>query len=223
MSDPADPKQLGLGAELHRYLVDHGTPPDDLLSDLIAETRERFGDRAGMQIDPAQGPFLTMLARLLDARVVVEVGTFTGYSSICLARGIVPGGHLLCLDVSETFTAVARSYWQRAGLDDRIELRIGPAIDTLSTLPDDPPVDLAFIDADKGGYLDYYEALVPRMRPGGVIAIDNVLWSGAVVDPSRDDADTEAIRRFNDLVASDQRVDVVMLPLSDGVTLARVR
>jgi caffeoyl-CoA O-methyltransferase len=217
------PKQLGVSAELHRYLVDHGTPPDELQRDLIAETRERFGDRAGMQIDPVQGTFLTMLARLLDARLVVEVGTFTGYSSICLARGLSPGGRLICCDVSETFTSLAREFWQRGGLDDRIELRLGPAIDTLESLPPEPVIDLAFIDADKGGYRQYYEALVPRMRPGGVIAVDNVLWSGAVIDPSRTDDDTEAIRQVNGAIAADDRVEVVMLPLGDGVTLARKR
>jgi caffeoyl-CoA O-methyltransferase len=222
MSDAA-PRQLGLSVELHRYLVDHGTPPDVLQRDLIAETRERFGDRAGMQIDPVQGTFLTMLTRLLDARFVVEVGTFTGYSSICLARGLAPGGRLLCCDISDEFTAVARRYWERAGLDDRIELRLGPALDTLESLPADPPVDLAFIDADKTGYRAYYEAIVERLRPGGVVVIDNVLWSGAVIDPDRNDDDTEAIRHLNDALANDDRVEVVMLPLGDGVTLARKR
>ena len=223
MSDASEPKQLGMSAELHRYLVDHGTPPDPLQRDLIAETRERFGDWAGMQIDPAQGGFLTMLARLVDARLIVEVGTFTGYSSICLARGLADGGRLVCCDISEEFTSLAREYWQRAGLDSRIELRLGPAVETLAALPADPPIDLAFIDADKEGYASYYEAILDRMRPGGVIAVDNVLWSGAVVDPERNDESTLAIRAFNDLVAADDRVDTVMLPLGDGVTLLRKR
>lgn len=212
-----------MSAELHHYLVDHGAPPDVLQRDLIAETRERFGDRAGMQIDPVQGTFLTMLARLVGAQFAVEVGTFTGYSSICLARGLAPGGRLLCCDISDEYTSVARRYWERAGLDDRVDLRLGPALDTLESLPADPPIDLAFVDADKTGYRAYYEAIIERVRPGGVIAVDNVLWSGAVVDPSRTDEDTEAIRAFNEVLAGDDRVEVVMLPLGDGVTLARVR
>ena len=223
MSDAFERKQLGMSDELHRYVVDHGTPPDDLQRDLIAETRERFGQFAGMQIDPVQGGFLTMLARLVGARLVVEVGTFTGYSSICLARGLADGGRLICCDISEEFTSLAREYWQRAGLDDRIELRLGPATETLASLPADPPIDLAFIDADKGGYPDYYGAILERLRPGGVIAVDNVLWSGAVIDPDRTDDDTETIRAFNDALAADERVEVVMLPLGDGVTLARKR
>jgi caffeoyl-CoA O-methyltransferase len=222
MSDPSF-RQVGLSPELHRYLVDHGTPPDVLQRDLIADTHRQFGQFAGMQIDPVQGSFLTMLARLVDARLAVEVGTFTGYSSICLARGLAPGGRLICCDISEEFTALARAYWERAGLTDHIELRLGPALDTLEAMPTDPPVDLAFIDADKGGYRAYYEALIERLRPGGVIVVDNVLWSGAVVDLDRTDDDTEAIRHFNDALAVDDRVEVVMLPLGDGVTLARKR
>lgn len=225
MSDAShdDPKQLGISAELHRYLVEHGAPPDEVQRDLIAATRERFGPWAGMQIDPAQGGFLTLLVKLVGARFVVEVGTFTGYSSICLARGLPEGGRLLCCDVSDEFTSLAREYWERAGLTDRIELRLGPAAETLAALPADPPIDLAFVDADKGGYATYYEAILDRMRPGGLIAVDNVLWSGAVIDPDDTSDDTVAIRAFNDLVAADPRVEVVMLPLGDGVTLARKR
>ena len=222
-TSPNEPKQLGMSAELHQYLVDHGAPPDALQRDLIVATHERFGAWAGMQIDPAQGGFLTLLVKLVGARFVVEVGTFTGYSSICLARGLPDGGRLLCCDVSDEFTSLAREYWERAELTDRIELRLGPAADTLAALPTDPPIDLAFIDADKGGYATYYEAILDRMRPGGVIAVDNVLWSGAVVDPDDTRDDTVAIRAFNDLVAADDRVEVVMLPLGDGVTLARKR
>lgn len=217
------PKQLGVDADLHDYLVDHGTPPDEVLQWLIAETRSRFGDRAGMQIDPGQGAFMTLLTRMIRPTVAVEVGTFTGYSSTCIARGLPPGGRLLCCDVSEEFTALAREAWARAGVEDRIELRLGPAVDTLGALPADPPIDLAFIDADKGGYLDYYEAIVERSRPGTLIVLDNVLWSGRVVDPTDRDDDTEAIRRVNDHVAADPRVEVAMLAVADGLTLARVR
>jgi caffeoyl-CoA O-methyltransferase len=151
----------------------------------------------------------------------VEVGTSTGYSSISIARGLSRRGKLLCCDVSEEWTAIARRYWKSAGLDKHIELRLGPAIETLQALPDRPHIDLAFIDADKTSYLDYWEELVPRMRPGGVILVDNVLWSGSVVDPSVTDADTEAIRAFNDHAAADGRVDMVLLPIADGLSLAR--
>lgn len=217
------PKQLGIDADLHAYLVEHGTPPDDVLRWLIGETHDRFGDRAGMQIDPGQGAFMTLLTRMVRPTLAVEVGTFTGYSSTCIARGLPPGGRLLCCDVSEEFTALAREAWVRAGVDDRVDLRLGPATDTLRALPADPPIDLAFIDADKGGYLDYYEAVVERSRPGTLIVLDNVLWSGRVIDDADRDDDTEAIRRVNDHIAADPRVEVAMLAVSDGLTLARVR
>lgn len=213
------PKSFLLGEDLHEYLVAHGTPPDDVLRDLAHET-EALGPIARMQIAPEQGAFLTVLARAIGARRAVEVGTFTGYSAICIARGLAPGGRLLCCDVSEEWTAVARRYWERAGVTDRIELRLGPAADTLRSLPTDDPVDLAFIDADKPNYPVYYEEVLARMRPGGLVVVDNVLWSGRVLDAAADDDDTRAIRAFNDLVAADDRVDVVMLPVSDGLTLA---
>jgi caffeoyl-CoA O-methyltransferase len=216
-------KQLGVDPALHDYLIAHGTPPDEVLRDLIDQTRARFGDRAGMQIDPAQGALMTVLTRVIRPAFAVEVGTFTGYSSTCIARGLPPGGRLLCCDVSEEFTSLARETWARAGVDDRIELRLGPAIDTLRSLPDEPRIDLAFIDADKGGYLDYYEAIVERASPGALVVVDNVLWSGRVVDPSDRDDDTEAIRRVNDHIAADPRVEVAMLAVGDGLTLARVR
>jgi predicted O-methyltransferase YrrM len=176
-----------------------------------------------MQIAPEQGAFLSILARLLRARFAVEVGTFTGYSSLCIARGLAEGGRLLCCDVSEKWTSVARRYWARAGVADRIELRLAPALETLRVLPQEPTVDLAFIDADKGGYIAYWEELIPRTRPGGVLLVDNVLWSGRVADPGDDDEDTRHIRTFNDHAAADGRVDLVMLPIADGLTLARKR
>jgi caffeoyl-CoA O-methyltransferase len=153
---------------------------------------------------------------------VVEVGTFTGYSALCLARGLEPGGRLLCCDVSEEWTAIAQAAWQAAGVDDRIDLHIAPALDTLKAQPSTPDIDLAFIDADKPNYRSYYNELVPRMRPGGLVVVDNVLWSGRVVDPSATDPDTEAIRAFNEHVLADPRTDSVMLPIADGLTLARV-
>jgi caffeoyl-CoA O-methyltransferase len=174
-----------------------------------------------MQVAPEQAAFLTMLTRLLGVRRAVEVGTFTGMSSLAIARGLAGGGRLTCFDISEEFTSVARRYWARAGVADRIELRIGEAVDGLRALPAEPHLDLAFIDADKEGYAAYWAELVPRVRPNGLLLVDNTLWSGRVVDP-RDEID-KVIDRFNDLVARDERVDVVMLPIADGLTLARRR
>jgi caffeoyl-CoA O-methyltransferase len=209
--------------ELQRYIVEHSTPIDDVQRDLIEETYRSVGDAASMQIAPDQGQLLTILTRLTDARSAVELGTFTGYSALCIARGLADGGRLLCCDVSEEWTSIARRYWARAGVADRIELSIGPAIETVRSLPEPPSIDLVFIDADKPSYVDYWDELVPRMRPGGLVVADNVLWSGEVADPDATGANVDAIRRFNDRVATDDRVDVVMLPISDGVTLARVR
>jgi caffeoyl-CoA O-methyltransferase len=217
------PKSFHLSPAIHEYLVAHGTRPDDVQRWLIAETKARVPDWSMMQIAPEQGAFMTVLTRLLDVRAAVEVGTFTGYSSLCIARGLASGGRLLCCDVSEEWTALAREAWERAGVADRIDLRIAPAVETLRALPSDETIDLAFIDADKRSYADYYEELVTRLRPNGVILVDNTLWMGAVVDESRTDDDTLAIRAFNDLVAADDRVDTVLLPISDGLTLLRKR
>jgi len=218
----SEPKTVAVTPAVHEYLVAHGTPPDEVQRSLI-EATNALGPISGMQIAPEQGALMTLLTRLVEARFAVEVGTFTGYSSICIARGLAPGGRLLCLDVSEEWTAIARTHWAAAGLDDRIELRLGPAAATLRELPKDPPIDLAFIDADKGGYRTYYDEIVERLRPGGLVLLDNVLWSGAVVDDANDEADTVAIRAVNDHVAADDRVDVVMLPIADGLTIARRR
>lgn len=218
----ADPKTVAVTPEVHEYLVDHGTPPDAVQRSLI-EATAALGPIAGMQIAPEQGAFMTLLTRLVGTRFAVEVGTFTGYSALCIARGLAPGGRLLCLDISEEWTAIGRRHWAEAGVDDRIDLRLGPAADALHDLPTDPPVDLAFIDADKGGYRTYYDLLVERLRPGGLVLLDNVLWGGAVVDPANAEDDTEAIRAVNDHVAADDRVEVVMLPIADGLTIARRR
>ena len=215
-------KFVSLTPALYEYLVDHGTPPDTVQRELIDETR-RLGGISTMQVSPEQGAFMTVLARLMGARRAVEVGTFTGYSTLCMARGLAEGGRIVACDISEKWTAIARRYWERAGVADRIDLRIGPALETLRALPADPPLDLGFIDADKTGYPDYYEAILERLRPGGVILVDNVLWDGSVIDPEKRDADTAAIRRFNDRVAADARVDCVMLPIADGLTLLRKR
>jgi caffeoyl-CoA O-methyltransferase len=206
------------------YIAERAAQPDEALTDLRARTAE-LGRAAGMQVSADEGALLTLLTRVVGARRAVEVGTFTGYSSICIARGLADGGHLLCCDVDEKVTAIARAAWAQAGVEDRIELRIAPALETLQALPPDSTIDLAFIDADKGGYVDYYEELLPRLRPGGVILADNTLWSGRVADePSDDEHDnTAAIRRFNDHVAADQRVDSYILPVSDGLTVIRKR
>jgi caffeoyl-CoA O-methyltransferase len=205
------------------YLLAHCTPADDLLRELAAETRQADPDAAGMQVSHDEGQLLTMLARLVGARRAVEVGVFTGYSSICIARGMPDDGHLLACDVSEKWTSIARRYWKRAGLEERIELRIAPALDTLRALPAEPVLDLAFIDADKGNYPHYYEELVVRLRPGGLAILDNVLRGGDVADPAVQDSGTVAMRRLNDLIVADGRVESVMLPVRDGVTLARRR
>ncbi|MEV4665587.1 O-methyltransferase [Micromonospora echinofusca] len=213
-------KSIPLTSELHAYLVSRGTPPDEIMRDLAEETRAALPNDAQMQVAPEQAAFLTFLTRLLGVRHAVEVGTFTGLSSLAIARGLPEGGRLTCFDISEEFTGIARRYWARAGVDDRIELRIGPAGDTLRELPHERHLDFAFIDADKTGYPIYWAELVPRMRPGGVIAVDNVLRGGRVIAPQN--ADDRAIAAFNDEVLADVRVDAVMLPIADGLTLARV-
>lgn len=203
---------------LYGYIVDHSFEPDPVLERLEARTAE-LGDVAGMQIGPEQGAFLTTLAHIVGARFAVEVGTFTGYSSTCIARGLAPGGRLLCCDTSEEWTAIAREAWADAGVEDRIDLVVAPAAETLAGL-DDTPVDLAFIDADKAGYRAYLDLLLPRLADRGVIVVDNVLWSGTVVDADAEaDDNLRAIRDFNDHVVSRSDCRAVMLPVGDGVTL----
>jgi caffeoyl-CoA O-methyltransferase len=212
-------KSTYINREVADYLVDHTTPPDQLLVDLIEETARLAPQHTSMQISPEQGTLLTLLTRLAAPALAVEVGTFTGYSSICIARGLPPGGRLICFDVSEQWTSVARRYWERAGLAGRIELRLGPAADTLAALPAESAIGFAFIDADKPSYPRYFDLLVERLSPTGVICVDNVLWSGRVADRSDRDRTTEVMRRFNDLVIGDGRVDSVMLGIADGLTL----
>ncbi|GGK50986.1 O-methyltransferase [Planomonospora parontospora subsp. parontospora] len=204
-----------------QYLLAHTARPDELLDALALETRELMGERANMQIAPDQGRFLTMIAQISAARNAVEVGTFTGYSSVCLARGLAPGGRLTCFDASEEWTAVARRYWEKAGVADRVELRLGPAEARLRELTGGPPVDLAFIDADKPGYPVYYEILMSVLAPGGVILVDNTLWSGRVAHPNERDETTQVMREFNDLVMADPRSTSIMLPMADGLTMIR--
>jgi caffeoyl-CoA O-methyltransferase len=204
-----------------QYLIAHTSGPDELLDALAMETREAAAEHISMQISPDQGRFLTMMVQVSGATNVVEVGTFTGYSSICLARGLPAGGRLTCFDVSEEWTSIARKYWARAGLSDRIQLVLGPAAETLSALPAERPVDLAFIDADKAGYPVYYELVLSRLAPGGVIFADNTLRDGKVADPANTEEGTRIMRDFNDLVMNDDRVTSILLPIADGLTMIR--
>jgi caffeoyl-CoA O-methyltransferase len=204
--------------EISEYAGAHSTGPDDLQSELQDATRERTGPAAGMQIGDDQAVLMEIVARGMGARQAIEVGTFTGYSALAVARGMGPQGRLLCCDVNEEWTGIARDYWQKAGVADRIELRLGPALDTLRSLALEERFDLAFVDADKTGYLAYYEEIVPRLRIGGLLLADNTLQGGRVVDPDVVDESTLAIRSFNDHVAADPRVRVVLIPIGDGVT-----
>ena len=214
------PKSFHVSAEEHAYLVQHGTPPDEIQRALIEET-QKLGGISIMQIAPEQGAFMTLLARAIGTRYALEVGTFTGYSALCIARALPDAGRLICCDVSEEWTTIARRYWEKAGVSEKIDLRIAPALDTLRALPEQPQLDFAFIDADKPGYIAYYEEIQKRLRPGGLILVDNVLWLGRVVDANANDEQTLAIRDFNNHVARDSRVECVMLPGSDGLTLLR--
>jgi caffeoyl-CoA O-methyltransferase len=223
MPDVTSRRSDQLSPELQDYLAAHSGKPDQVLTDLAAETASSFPDAAGMQIGPDQGTLMTMLARLSGARDALEIGTFTGYSSICIARGLADGGRLICCDVSDEWTSLARRYWSAAGLADRIELRLGPAIDTLAAMPAGQAFDLAFIDADKTGYPGYWEAVVPRIRQGGLILIDNTLSGGRVLESGHESASVQAVKAFNDRAAADDRVDVVLVPIGDGLTLARKR
>jgi caffeoyl-CoA O-methyltransferase len=214
------PKSFFLTKPVHDYLVAHAPPLDDVQRDLIAET-EALGGISMMQIAPEQGAFMTLLTRLISARRAIEVGTFTGYSAISIARGLSDDGTLLCCDVNKEWTAIARKYWERAGVDDKIELRIAPALETLRSLPAGEQFDLAFIDADKPNYPNYYEEVLARLRRNGVILVDNTLWGGAAADGKATDDNTKAIRAFNDAVAADDRVESTILTVGDGLTLIR--
>ncbi len=218
------PKNRYIDATVAAYAEAHSAAPDEIQHDLI-EATAAFGRAAAMQIAPDQGAFMSILTAVLQPRFAVEIGTFTGYSSLAVARALPEGGRLLCCDVSTEWTDVARAHWDRAGVSDRIELVIAPAIQTLNDLRADQVIDLAFIDADKTSYIDYYEAIVPRLSSSGVILIDNTLWSGRVAQaPSDDDGDdTVALRALNDHVHADTRTEAVQLTIGDGVTMVRRR
>ncbi len=215
------------GEALADYIGRHSTPPDDIQRSLMEVTEQATGHQAGMQIGADQGTFLQILTRAIGARHAIEIGTFTGYSALSIARGLPTGGTLICCDVSSEWTDIGRRHWEHAGVAERIDLRIGPALDTLATLPPIWHVDLAFIDADKTNYVHYYEALLPRLSAHGVMLIDNTLWKGTVLDgadvePDRA-RDRDAIREFNAHVVADPRVRCVILPIGDGVTMIQHR
>jgi predicted O-methyltransferase YrrM len=208
-------------AAIDAYAGEHSTGPDDVQQRLQATTKENTGWAVAMQIGDDQAVLMEMIARAMGARRAVEIGTFTGYSSLAVARGMGPEGRLLCCDVSEEWTAMARTAWEEAGVADRIELKIGPAIDTLRALPLEEQFDLAFIDADKTGYPAYYDEILPRLRVGGLILIDNTLQGGRVIDATADDDNVQAIRSLNDAIVRDERVKVVLLPIGDGVSVVQ--
>ena len=217
-------RTLTLDDRTYEYLLAHSLREDPRLAALRAETASH--PKVNMQIAPEQGQFMQMLARLSGARRAIEVGVFTGYSSLAVMLAMPQDARLLALDVSEEYTAVARRHWQAAGVADRIELVIAPARDTLDARlarGEAGQYDFAFIDADKTGYLAYYERLMKLVGPGGLIVVDNTLWSGEVANPENREADTVALREFNDALHRDPRIDLALLPVGDGLTLARVR
>ncbi len=219
-SDRPRSKYTALDDSLYEYLVAHRSPDDVVVEELREETA-RLGGSAVMQIAPDQATLLRILVSAIGARRAVEVGTFTGLSALAIARGLPADGRLLCFDISEEWTPIGRRYWEKAGVADRIELHIGPAAPALAGLPEDPPLDFGFIDADKKGYPIYWDEIVRRLRPGGLVAVDNVLWGGEVVRPDEQGEDVVAIRAFNDKVLADERVESVMLAVADGLTIAR--
>jgi caffeoyl-CoA O-methyltransferase len=209
---------------LYGYLLEASLREPPLLRQLRDETARH--PRAGMQISPEQGQFMQLLVKLTGARRCIEVGVFTGYSSLAVALVLPADGRILACDVSEEFTSVARRYWKEAGVAGKVELQLAPAIQTLDqrlAAGEADSYDLAFIDADKANYGEYYQRLLKLLRPGGLVLVDNVLWSGAVIDPEDQDEDTVAIRAFNKALLQDERVDLSMLPMGDGLTLARKR
>jgi predicted O-methyltransferase YrrM len=207
---------------LHDYMVAHGARQDEVLRRVQEETA-LMGEIAVMQIAPDQGAFMTLIARLIETREAIELGTFTGYSAICIARGLAPGGRLIACELSEEYAEIAAGNLAAAGVADRVEIRIGPALDTLQSLPEREAFDLGFIDADKENYPSYYEEVLARTRPGGLIVVDNVLSAGRVIDPDNDQEQVIAIRELNDTIAADERVDAAMVAIADGLMLARKR
>jgi predicted O-methyltransferase YrrM len=205
-----------LPEKVARYIHEHSVREPLVLRELREATKAV--PMSGMQIGADQGQFLQLLVQAIGARRCLEIGTYTGYSALAVALALPKDGRIICCDISEEWTAVGKPFWKRAGVEKKIDLRIGPALDTLKRLKG--PFDFVFIDADKPNYANYYEACLPLVRRGGIIAIDNTLWSGWVAEKDRSDADTVALRAFNDMLHRDDRVALSMLPLGDGVTLA---
>ncbi len=217
-------KTLVMSEELRAYLLSVSAREPDILRRLREETANL--PQSGMQISVEQGQFMSLLVSLLGAKTTLEVGVFTGYSSLVTALAMPPDGRIIACDVSEEWTGIARRYWQEAGVADKIDLRLGPAAETLQALAAEGyqnSFDFAFIDADKGNYDRYYESALTLLRPGGLIAIDNTLWSGRVADPTVQDADTLALRALNEKLHGDERVTLSLLPIGDGLTLAMKR
>ena len=220
-------KFTALDERLHGYIVDHGARQDDALRRVQEETAA-LGDVAAMQVAPDQGAFMTLLARAIGAREILEVGTFTGYSAICLARGLAEGGRLLCLELSEEYAETAARNLELAGVGDRAEIRVGPAADALRELPEQEVFDLVFIDADKPGYDTYYEEALPRTRRGGLILLDNVLAGGYIAGDAGEASEgwrdsVRALQALNEKLRGDERVDLAMVAIADGLTIARRR
>jgi len=218
------PRQLTLDDRLYHYLVEHSVREPQVLRELREETAKL--PMALMQIGPDQGQFMALLVKLIGAKRCLEVGVFTGYSSLCVALALPPDGRIVACDLSEEWTDVARRYWEKAGVAGKIDLRLGRALTTLDALRSqggDGSFDFAFIDADKGNYLAYFERCLALTRKGGLIAVDNTLWSGEVADPKNSKSDTVSLRLFNDALHRDERIDLSMLPVGDGLTLALKR
>jgi caffeoyl-CoA O-methyltransferase len=209
-----------ISPELNRYIQEHASGRDEVLR-RVEEDTAALGDIVMMQTAPEQAALLEMLVGLTGARFAVEVGTFTGYGAIRIARGLAPGGRLVCCELDPERAATARANLEAAGLADRAEVRAGPAIETLHALPADRPIDFAYLDADKTGYPDYYEEIVGRLSPGGLLAIDNVFMGGEILEPEREG--TVAMAALNERILEDDRVDSVMLGMADGLTLVRRR
>lgn len=215
---------LFLDDNLYRYLIAHSLREPAILEDLRRETAKL--EQANMQIAPEQGQFMNLLTRLIGARRIIEIGTFTGYSAICMARALPEDGRLVACDISERWTRIAEHYWRRGGIRERIDLRLAPALQTLDDLLAEDgsgTFDMAFIDADKENYQAYFERCLRLMRHGGVILFDNTFWGGRVADPDFHDPDTRAIRALNTHLHHDERIDLSILPIGDGLTLARKR
>jgi predicted O-methyltransferase YrrM len=215
---------LPLDDNLYRYLLDHSLRETDLLRKLREVTSQEELSR--MQIAPEQGQFMALLVELLGAERIIEIGTFTGYSALCMAQALPQNGELICCDTSIEWTDIAQSFWREAGVDERIHLHLAPALDTLDRLLEQGAAgsfDMAFIDADKPNYLNYYERCLRLLRTGGLLLFDNTLWGGAVADPQDRDPDTLAIRELNDALHHDERVGISLVPIGDGLTLARKR